>query len=403
MHNGWWDHEIIRIKNTSWARVQQCHKDTFGFRIEGKVNESSQTLLKHDDVIKSDILICKDKSSNECIQVLIILQLEGKTNFEETRSCLMNLSSPLKLLHILMPKIITSIFFNNIKIDSLDNVLLRDLITNDDNVVLCCKHQNQVDLLVTKVMYLVFFLQDKPQCVSGYEKSMTRLAFQSLRRLQNKHSKQRIVPETMIWAYHWLKNHGITKLPKYSSTPSRDFFTCSTSYNQQTLTQMFDPNRNENDSHHISQLDSLNSQTIQHCILNMQKQLSKLSKKTRSKTTQKKIPSPHINLHLKQTKLYWKPQDIIVQRRKSKPSEQSTKNKKSTTSKWDKYLTHSQLREKYHYRSKAPRNTFYNQKRGGTDLNDLLIQDINSTQMCRKRRSISTTNMNKPITKKQKL
>ena len=303
-----------------------------------------------------------------------------------------------------MPKIITSIFFNNIKIDNPDNILLRDLIIKDENVVLCCKHQNQVySVVACKSYILVVLIQDKPQVVSGYEQSMTRLAIQTLRRLQNKQSKQRIVSETIKWAYHWLKNHDMKKLPYYSQTASRKFLECSSAYDQQTLTQMFDPNNNPNDLYQISQLDSLNSQTIQHCILNSKKKLSKLSKKQNQKIKRKKRPSPYINLQFKQTKLSWKAQDIIVRRSKTTHCQQSTKNKKSTTSKWDKYLSKSQLREKYNIPSKSSVNIFSNQRISGTEFNDFLIQDVHSTQICHKRHSIPATDINKPMRKKQKL
>lgn len=78
------------------------------------------------------------------VSVVITLQEEGNESCQESQSCIMHLSCPLKLLRRFLPKVITCFYFDNIKIDDPDEISIGDLMLKNPNGILCCKHCDKV-------------------------------------------------------------------------------------------------------------------------------------------------------------------------------------------------------------------------------------------------------------------
>lgn len=203
---------------------------------------------------------------------------------------------------------------------------------------------------------------------------MTRLATQSLTRLQNPYYHDRLIPQTILWAFQWLKKHNISFLPECSQTNRQNpfqFKKSQASY-QQTLTQMM--NENAIDLNQISHIESLDTQTIKQHIDAKNHQLLKLlsrKQKQNIKIKKKKLSLSTKNSNLIQTKLTWKTNVSTSKTLDSRPRIRYEKN--SDTSKWDKFLNASQLREKYHLYNRNIKQISSNKTQRGTDLQHFLI------------------------------
>ena len=132
------------MRNSSWSAVRCCHRETFGFSVQAK-HETNDQICKPDDIIQSDIKIQPDKNCNMSVSVIITLEQEKEEiDCVEFRPCLVHVCCPIQIFTILMPKVITSIYFDNVKIEQPNKVLIKDVLLNNPKGQFCCKHQGMV-------------------------------------------------------------------------------------------------------------------------------------------------------------------------------------------------------------------------------------------------------------------
>lgn len=229
---------------------------------------------------------------------------------------------------------------------------------------------------------------------TGYDFSMTSLAMNELKKLRNPQSTQRIVPDTMRWAYKWLTEHNIYNIPQSSETSCSDLFRCDSS--QQTLTQIVKTNMFQKNT--LLSVTDLTSQELELLI----QRHTKPNKSKTSTRRKKQRKHSHNQSHLKQTKLAWKTKCKTKQISKKHPNHVQPRRycrQQMTTSKWNEFLDPSQLELMY------PRRKHYSETKNlqssvsATELKDFLIPAIKRHSKTQKR-SLDTQNQSVKIVNK---
>ena len=132
------------MRNSSWSNVRSCHRDTFGFNIDAK-HETNDQMCKPDDIIASDINIQQDRNCTVSVLINVILEEDKKeTDCIEYRPCLVHACWSIQIIIMLMPKVITSIYFDKVKIDKLNKVTIKELLLKNPKGEFWCKHRGVV-------------------------------------------------------------------------------------------------------------------------------------------------------------------------------------------------------------------------------------------------------------------